>query len=75
MNEIKLVKNAYLHLRKSNMVGNAKLKGYFYQDILSAYLVAKEIYNGELESVRNGLFYNYAKDNWKEWKWNIGYWQ
>lgn len=32
------------------MVGNAKLKGYFYQDILSAYLVAKEIYNGELES-------------------------
>nr|WP_180487090.1 hypothetical protein [Treponema socranskii] len=32
------------------MIGNAKLKGYVYQDILSAFLVAKEIYNGEFDA-------------------------
>lgn len=32
------------------MIGNAKLKGYVYQDILSAYLVMNEIYNNELNS-------------------------
>ena len=32
------------------MIGNAKLKGYVYQDVLSAYLVIKEIFNGELDS-------------------------
>ena len=32
------------------MIGNAKRKGYVYQDILSAFIVAKEIYNGEFYS-------------------------